>query len=683
MNSGHSETFGNKYIPLNLIGSGGMAEVYRCKLSGHEGFEKLIVLKQLLPQFAKDPEIVSNFIDEAKLAALLQHENIAYINDFGEIDGKYFIAMEYLFGKDLHTVIQKAKEQNEPMAPELALLITAKICDAMGYAHDLKDLSNRPLNIIHRDLSPHNIFVTYDGKIKIIDFGIAKAELFDNRTKAGMVKGKVSYMSPEQLSNQGIDLRSDIFSIGILLYEMLSGKRMYTGDTATLIRKCMEGEYRKLEEITPGLPTQTYAIVEKALRKDVDTRYQSCSNMGRDIDDCLFGINPRPSTLKLKAYIRELFDDEYEEEKNRSNQESGDLTELFITDDDNTSFTNFTAAEHTIVYDSDSDEKTRVEPTLPAITVASIINSFKNWLEQKQKPQYSHLKALIAGTLLLLIVLLFLQAPEPSKRDEKQEEVAITSRSFTSEQGIKETTVENVKNTTIPQEIKVEAGKSKRLVGRKKQIDDLLKKGAEAFDLKRLALQEHDSAYKYYRKIIEIDPKNKVAKSRLKQIRKRYVELAKQAFAKDNFSNAAAYIRIGLAISPENSELLSLQHKVVTKKQRLITEYHEKARQALRENNLTAPEDDCAYKYFKDIAKIDESNPIPQKGFTEIGDRYAVVAQEAYLNLNLSKARTLMEKGLAVDPRHKALLKLKVDLTQSIPNIFLDSLKKSVNNIIE
>jgi len=275
------DQLGNTYVLLDLIGIGGMAEVYKAKLVGRQGFEKQIVIKKLLAQVAGDREVIDNFITEAKLAALLQHENIAYIYDFGELEGSFFIAMEYLFGKDLFTISRRSAETNTPLSPHQSLTIAAKICEGMDYAHNLKDFQQRPLKIIHRDLTPHNIFITYDGKVKIIDFGVAKAELSDNRTQIGMVKGKISYMSPEQLAEQEIDNRSDIFSIGILLYEMLSGQRMYQGDTAALIKKCINADFTPLQEIVTGLPEDLYSILGKALTKEKEKRYQSCAEMAQ------------------------------------------------------------------------------------------------------------------------------------------------------------------------------------------------------------------------------------------------------------------------------------------------------------------------------------------------------------------------------------------------------------------
>jgi len=171
----------------------------------------------------------------------------------------------------------------------------------------LKDQRLQPLHLIHRDLSPHNVFITCEGRVKIIDFGIARADLFDNKTKMGVAKGKISYMSPEQLTAEKVDHRSDIFAIGILLYEMLSGKRMYSGDTATLIRKCMGVEYERLDVVQPGLPTPLYAILDKALAKDVTGRYQGCGEMLSDIEDFLFSIERRPSAHLLEDSMRRLF----------------------------------------------------------------------------------------------------------------------------------------------------------------------------------------------------------------------------------------------------------------------------------------------------------------------------------------------------------------------------------------
>jgi len=181
-----------KYLLLDRIAVGGMAELYRARITGEQGFEKLIAIKKLLFHLTEEEELVNAFIEEAKLAALLQHQNIAQIYDFGNMEGDYFIAMELLFGKDLRLTLNKSKEKNLPLDLEYALYISSRICAGLDYAHNMKDLEGRPLNIIHRDISPQNIFITYDGEVKILDFGIAKAGSKNTTTAQGVIKGMVA-----------------------------------------------------------------------------------------------------------------------------------------------------------------------------------------------------------------------------------------------------------------------------------------------------------------------------------------------------------------------------------------------------------------------------------------------------------------------------------------------------------
>jgi len=306
-----------KYLLLDRIAVGGMAEVFRGKLTGEKGFEKLIVVKKMLPQVAENKEMVTHFIDEARIAALLQHENIIHVYDFGKTEGSYFIAMEYLSGKDLNSIFQKSIQKKLPISLENSLFIVSKICEGLEYAHNLTDLQGKPLNIIHRDISPQNIFLTYDGKIKTIDFGIAKTTSQTTKTKAGIIKGKVAYMSPEQAGGKPIDYRSDIFSIGILLYEMITQKEMYEGDTVQILTKAINATYAPPEELAPNLPSKVYEILNHALTKNPEKRYQSCGEMMADIDDCLYKLKYRPNAKMLSQYIISLFEKEYSDEKTK------------------------------------------------------------------------------------------------------------------------------------------------------------------------------------------------------------------------------------------------------------------------------------------------------------------------------------------------------------------------------
>ena len=186
-----------KYQLLDKIAAGGMAELYRAKVTGDYGFEKQVAIKKILPHLSDEGNLVKAFIDEAKLAALLQHENIVQIYDFGNMNGEYFIAMEYLFGKDLRKLTYKAKEKGVPFDLENILYVISRVCAGLDYSHNLKDLQGKPLNIIHRDINPQNIFITYEGQVKIIDFGIAKAASHNSTTHEGLIKGKLAYMAPQ------------------------------------------------------------------------------------------------------------------------------------------------------------------------------------------------------------------------------------------------------------------------------------------------------------------------------------------------------------------------------------------------------------------------------------------------------------------------------------------------------
>ena len=304
-----------KYQLLDKIATGGMAELYRAKLTGAEGFEKLIAIKKILPHLSGEGELVKAFIDEAKLAALLQHENIVQIYDFGSMEGEYFIAMEYLFGKDLRKITQKASERNMPLGLENILYIASRICAGLDYSHNLNDLQGRPLNIIHRDVNPQNIFNTYQGQVKIIDFGIAKAASHNTNTHEGLIKGKLAYMSPEQANGEVIDHRSDIFSLGIILYELLAEKQMFAGEALQIYPKVREADYEPPEEVITDVPDKLYEILHLALAKDRNDRYQSCGDMLADIEECMYQLEYLPNARSFAQYIKLLFEEEFAAEE--------------------------------------------------------------------------------------------------------------------------------------------------------------------------------------------------------------------------------------------------------------------------------------------------------------------------------------------------------------------------------
>lgn len=299
-----------KYILLDKVATGGMAELYRAKLTGAEGFEKLIAIKKILQHLNFEEKLLTSFIDEAKLAAFLHHPNIVQIYDFGCMDDIYFIAMEYLAGKDLRYSLKKSGKANKPFSLEMVLYIISCLCDGLDYAHTLKDFSGNPLNIIHRDIGPQNLFITYDGQVKIIDFGIAKAATQSTNTQSGIIKGKVAYMSPEQANGDVIDYRSDIFSVGVIFYELLSLMKMYQGDTFQALSKARNADFIPLKEIKPDLPEAIYQILDRALEKEPAKRYQSTHEMYSDIENFMIENKVRVSQRDLSSFMQELFDEE-------------------------------------------------------------------------------------------------------------------------------------------------------------------------------------------------------------------------------------------------------------------------------------------------------------------------------------------------------------------------------------
>ncbi len=304
-----------KYQLLDKIAEGGMAELFRAKLTGAQGFEKLIAIKRILPNLSGEENLLAAFIDEAKLAALLHHENIIQIYDFGSMDDQYFIAMEYLFGKDLRAISRTVRKKDQELGLENILYIICRICAGLDYSHNLKDLQGKALNIIHRDINPQNILITYEGQVKIIDFGIAKAASHNTKTRENLIKGKLAYMSPEQANGQAIDHRSDIFSTGIILYELLADRRMFQGETMHVLSLVREAQYDPPEEVIPNLPPKLNAILGRALAKDPDERFRYAGEMLADIEEFMFELSLRPNARSFAGYMKELFEEEHAQEE--------------------------------------------------------------------------------------------------------------------------------------------------------------------------------------------------------------------------------------------------------------------------------------------------------------------------------------------------------------------------------
>jgi serine/threonine protein kinase len=304
-----------KYFLLELINVGGMAEVFKAKMFGVEGFEKIVAIKKILPEIAEDKEFIRMFVDEAKIAVRLQHPNIVQILELGKIEESYFIAMELVNGKDLKTIRKRMKRVDLLMPPEQSSFAISQVCDGLDYAHRKCDEKMNSLNIVHRDISPQNIIISYEGTVKLIDFGIAKAKSKSTKTQAGMLKGKFSYMSPEQVSGQPIDRRSDIFSLGVVFFEMLTGKRLFLGknDVETL-EKIRKAEVPPPSVFNSLVPPELDRIVLKALAKDRDERYQWASEFAEDLKKFSYTTDQQFSRQDMMNFMSEFFADELEEE---------------------------------------------------------------------------------------------------------------------------------------------------------------------------------------------------------------------------------------------------------------------------------------------------------------------------------------------------------------------------------
>jgi serine/threonine protein kinase len=275
-----------KYQPTKKLATGGMAEVFLAKASGPMGFEKSLVLKRILPHLAEDSHFVGMFLAEAKLAAQLNHPNIAQIFDFGESEGSYYLAMEYIDGPNLRTLLKSARAAKVDLPFVCCAKIISCACEGLAFAHDFVDPETRkPLNLVHRDVSPDNILLSSQGAVKVVDFGIAKAANQEHRTQTGVVKGKIAYMPPEQLQGQPLDRRADVYSLGVVLYELLTGAKPYDATTdVSLMQAILFESLIPARKRRPDLPRTLEQILDRALSKAREQRYPDCRALQSDLE---------------------------------------------------------------------------------------------------------------------------------------------------------------------------------------------------------------------------------------------------------------------------------------------------------------------------------------------------------------------------------------------------------------
>lgn len=312
------EQFG-KYILLEKLASGGMAEVFLAKSLGASGVNKFLAVKRILPQYSDNKDFIDMFKEEAKIAVNLNHGSVVSIYDFGIERSQFYLVMEYVEGRNLRQVLNELKKRNQQFSIEQIVYMMKEVAAGIDHAHRLIDgTTGKPLNLVHRDMSPQNIMVSYEGEVKVIDFGIAKAETQLEQTKTGTLKGKFGYMSPEQADGQSIDSRTDLFSLGIILWELLAHDRLFTSNSeAAILRKIRECQIPSIRKINPSIPTELENIVNKSLARDKSQRYQTSAAFHKDLNRFLNTEYPDFSSHDFAVFVKNAFAEVYSDSKKK------------------------------------------------------------------------------------------------------------------------------------------------------------------------------------------------------------------------------------------------------------------------------------------------------------------------------------------------------------------------------
>ncbi|MBI5481808.1 MAG: serine/threonine protein kinase, partial [Deltaproteobacteria bacterium] len=302
-----------KYTLIARLAKGGMAEIFFARLEGVAGFEKPLVIKRLLPDLAEDQEFVSMFLDEARLVARIGHPNICQVYELGEFEGQYFIAMEYLEGAPVDQVIGRMVSDSGAVDLRLVSGIFAQACEGLHHAHELADAKGHNINLVHRDVSPQNLFVTVDGVVKVIDFGIAKARTRSTHTRTGTLKGKYVYMSPEQLNNRPIDRRVDVFALGAVLFEMLTGQQVFARETEFLMFRAINQEARpRVSDLRGDIPPAIDEAITKALSRQPDGRFPTARAFGEAVTAGVAHLGGPLGMAAIGTELRRLCGDQIE-----------------------------------------------------------------------------------------------------------------------------------------------------------------------------------------------------------------------------------------------------------------------------------------------------------------------------------------------------------------------------------
>jgi serine/threonine-protein kinase len=297
-----------KYQLVSKLATGGMAEVFLAKAAGPMGFEKTLVLKRILPHMAEEEAFIDMFLAEARLAAQLNHPNIVQIFDFGEADDTYYLAMEYIDGPNLRVLAKRARSAGMQLPPALCAKIISHACEGLAFAHAFLDPeTGEPMGLIHRDISPDNIMVSKQGAVKVVDFGIAKAAGQANKTQTGVVKGKLSYMPPEQLQSKTLDKRVDVYALGVVLYEMLTGQKPFDATTdVSIMQAIMFEDLVPVAQRRPDVPEALQQILERALAKVRDQRYPDCHAFQADLERFVMSTGEPVGAYQISQFIKQF-----------------------------------------------------------------------------------------------------------------------------------------------------------------------------------------------------------------------------------------------------------------------------------------------------------------------------------------------------------------------------------------
>ncbi len=309
-----SRTEVGRFRPIAEIGRGGMAEVHLAHAQGPNGFHKLVVLKLVREHLAEDPDAKTMLMDEARLAGRLNHPNVVQTLEVTEVDGSPVIVMEYLEGQSFSAILRRSRARGTPLDLASCLHIVCEALQGLHYAHQLKNFDGTPLRLVHRDVSPHNIFVTYEGRIKVLDFGIAKAAITQSETRAGVLKGKVSYMAPEQALGKPVDHRADIYAMGSVLWQVATGRSLWKDlPEGQALCHVVQGTIPAPSTVSPDVDPRLEAICMRALATDPEDRYPDALTLAKDLEDLLDAMGGRPSTRTLGVQVADLFEDVREE----------------------------------------------------------------------------------------------------------------------------------------------------------------------------------------------------------------------------------------------------------------------------------------------------------------------------------------------------------------------------------